>query len=171
MAFQLWSPTRGLDALRQEFGQLFEQMLGRRGGWPQLVTAGNGVPPIESFVEGDKLIVRADLPGVDPKNVKVTIANGMLTVSGSRRDEREEHKRNYALREVRYGSFERSISVPPGIEAEDVNAKFSNGVLELTMPLPKDAAPRKVTIEFAGAKGSSAENANAKKEDKSKAKK
>ncbi len=171
MALQLWSPMRGFDALRQEFDQLFEQMLGRRGGWPQLVTPSSGVPLIESFVEGDKLIVRADLPGVDAKNVDITIANDMLTVSGSRHDEREEHKRNYSLREVSYGSFERSISVPRGLKAEDVKAKYSNGVLELTMPLPKEAAPRKVPIEVAATKSSSAENASVKKEEKPKAKK
>jgi HSP20 family protein len=149
MALQRWSPFRELDALRAEFDDLFDRMFGRRAAEPKLMGPAER-PALESFTERDKFVVRADLPGVSPNDVEITLVDNVLTVRGSRREEREEKKRNYMLRETSYGTFERAITVPRGIKADDIKAKFADGVLEMTMPLPKEAAARKVPIEAAG---------------------
>lgn len=141
-----WSPSTDLERLRHDFDELLEQFGINRGefkAWP----ATSNRPAIESSVDGDKFVVRVDLPGVDAKNIDVQVVNGILTVKGTREEKRESDKASVYRREIRYGSFERSISLPEGIKAEDLKAVHRDGVLELSAPLPKSAAPASVKIQ------------------------
>jgi HSP20 family protein len=141
-----WSPSTDLDRLRHDFDDLLERFgFDRefRAGWP--VTSNR--PAIESSIDGDKFVVRVDLPGVDAKNIDVQVVNGILTVKGTREERRESDKASVYRREIRYGAFERSISLPEGIKADDLKAVHRDGVLELTAPLPKAAAPASVKIQ------------------------
>lgn len=142
-----WSPFRELDRFRRDFDELFERFLGGRGravlGQPATTT-----PAIESFIEGDKLVVRADLPGIDPNDVEVTVTGNMLVVRGKRETREETKGKNFIHREVSYGSFERAVELPEGVKAEDIKAAYKNGVLEVSVPLPKETAPRKVAIQI-----------------------
>jgi HSP20 family protein len=142
---QTWNPFREMEHFRRDFDDLFDRFLGRgkRGG----KEAGATEPAIESYIEGDKMVVRADLPGIDPKNVEITVTGDILTIKGSREDKREEKERNFVFKEVSYGSFERSITLPAGVKADDIKASYKDGVLELTAPAPKELAARKVSIE------------------------
>jgi HSP20 family protein len=143
-----WSPATDLERLRHDFDNLLERF-GFDGGfrtvWP--AEASRHHPPIESSVDGDKLVVRVDLPGVDAKNIDVQVVNGILTVKGKREEKRESEKASVYRREIRYGEFERSISLPEGIKADDLKAVHRDGVLELTAPLPKAAVPASVKIQ------------------------
>ena len=94
--------------------------------------------------------MRADLPGIDPKDVEVTVEGNRLTLRGERKAEHEGKEGGYLQREVRYGSFARSFTIPEGVKAEDIQAKYHNGVLELSMPLPAELLPKKVNIEIEG---------------------
>ncbi len=102
---------------------------------------------IESRVEDDKFIVRTDLPGIDPKDVDIKVVGNMLTIKGEREEKKETKKADYVHREIRYGSFERSISLPEGIKGDDLKATYKDGVLELTAPMPKEAIPKEVKIQ------------------------
>jgi HSP20 family protein len=138
---QAWNPFREMEHFRRDFDELFDRFLGRhRRGEAN-------VPAIESYIEDDKLVVRADLPGIDPKSVEVSVSGDILTIKGSREDRREKKERNFVFQEVSYGNFERSISLPQGVKAEDIKASYKDGVLELTAPAPKELAPRKVPIQ------------------------
>jgi HSP20 family protein len=97
-------------------------------------------------------VVRADLPGIDPKDVEITVTGDTLTIKGSREEQREEKDRNFVFKEVSYGSFERSIPLPAGVKADDIKPSYKDGVLELTAPAPKELAARKVPIEVDGQK-------------------
>lgn len=141
-----WSPSGDIERLRHEF----DDLLGHFGfdrpefkAWP---TPSNH-PAIESSIDGDKFVVRVDLPGVDPKNIDVQVVNGILTVRGTREEKRESDKASVFRREIRYGSFERAISLPEGIKAENLNAVHHDGVLELTAPMPKETAAKTVKIQ------------------------
>ncbi|MGH7905004.1 MAG: Hsp20/alpha crystallin family protein [Candidatus Binataceae bacterium] len=90
----------------------------------------------------------ATLPGIDPKDVEVTVNDNILTLSGKREQQKEEKGANYPHREVTYGNFERTMSLPPGVKAQDIKASYERGVLELSIPLPKEASPHKVPIEI-----------------------
>jgi HSP20 family protein len=145
---QLWSPLRELDSFRRDFDDLFDRLLG--GRLRSVFPKGADAPAIESFMKDDKLVVRADLPGIDPKDVEVIVTGDTLTLRGNREQSHEERRANFTHREVSYGSFERSLKLPEGVKAEDVKASYRNGVLELTIPVPREATARKVPIQIEG---------------------
>ena len=92
------------------------------------------------------MIVHADVPGFKPEQVKIEIADGVLTISGEREERKEENEKNYIRRERRYGSFSRSIALPSGVDAGAVKATTHEGVVDVTVPLPEEAKQDKVTI-------------------------
>jgi HSP20 family protein len=139
---RVWSPTRELERFSRDFDELFTRFLGSS-------ETTFAAPPIESFIEGGRLIVRADLPGVDPKDVDVTVTGNILRIKGSRHYEHEDKGRDFLRREVRYGSFERSLTLPTGVDADQIRASYRNGVLELTVPIPASVGARKVPVEIA----------------------
>jgi HSP20 family protein len=150
---QAWSPLRELDRFRRDFDDLFDRFL---GGRLSRQSPGNG-PALESYVDSGKLIIRADLPGVDPKDVEITATGDQLTIRGKREQQREEKGRDFIHREVAYGSFERTIKLPSGVNPDEIKASYNNGVLELMVPLPEQSHTRKVPIQLAeGSRGSSA---------------
>jgi HSP20 family protein len=100
-------------------------------------------PLVESYTKDGQLILRCDLPGVDPKDVDVSLEGNVLTIRGERRAEHE----GDAYREVRYGRFERTLTMPEGLDPEKIKARYVNGVLEVTVPAPA-ATTRKVPIEI-----------------------
>jgi HSP20 family protein len=153
-----WNPSRELERFRHEFEDLFERFGFERGG---LLKDSQSIPirpPIESYVEGDKFTVRVELPGVDPKDVDIKVAGGILTVKGAHEQKTETKKRDFFLREIRYGSFERSIPLPEGMKAEDLKATYRDGVLELTATMPKEAVPKEVKVHIEGAEARKAES-------------
>lgn len=105
-------------------------------------------PRIESFVEEGKLVVRADVPGIDPKNIEVNVSGDILNVRAKREEKKETTKRDFLRREVHYGSYQYSTSLPKGIKAEDIKASYRDGVLELTAALPKELAPKDVKVHI-----------------------
>ncbi|HKD69329.1 MAG TPA: Hsp20/alpha crystallin family protein [Candidatus Binataceae bacterium] len=145
MANQTWNPFREMEHFRRDFDELFDRFLGR--GKRSTRETGSVEPAIDSYIEGDKMVVRADLPGIDPKNVEITVTGDSLTIKGSREEEREEKERNFVFKEVNYGSFQRTVKLPQGVKAEDFKASYKNGVLELTAPAPKEMSSRKVPID------------------------
>jgi len=95
--------------------------------------------------------VTAELPGMDEKNVEVKFANGVLTIKGEKKEEKEEKQKDYHLSERRYGSFQRSFTVPDGVDADKIEATFKNGVL--TVSLPKTLEAQKKEKQIAIKKG------------------
>lgn len=117
------------------------------GGWAGGELTGWN-PQVEVFQRGENLVVRADLPGLESKDVNVELDDDALTIKGERKTEHEEtrEKEGYFHSERSYGSFERRIPLPPGIDRATCDASFQNGVLEVTLKLPKSIAPQRVPI-------------------------
>jgi HSP20 family protein len=145
-----WDPSRETEHFRRDFDDLFDRLLGRRERSEKKTAAIE--PAMESYIEGDRIVVRADSPGIDPKDVEITLTGDTLTIKGSREEKREEKDRNLVFKEVRYGSFERSIPLPAGVKVDDIKVSYKDGVLALTAPAPKELAARKVLIEVEGQK-------------------
>lgn len=98
---------------------------------------------IEEYVDGDRHVIRADLPGVDPaKDIRLEVEGSVLRLRGERRTEKHEEHRS----EIRYGSFSRVLTLPPGTRAEDVTAEYADGVLTVTMPSSGTSGARKIPI-------------------------
>jgi HSP20 family protein len=146
------TPLRALNEMQREMNQLFSRFFGEgeqvANHWQS--PSASYVPQIESTVRDNALWVRADLPGIDPKDVEVTVEGNRLTLRGQRKAEREGSEEGYLHREVQYGSFIRSFTIPEGVKAEDIQAKYHNGVLELSVPLPVSVLPQKVNIAIEG---------------------
>jgi HSP20 family protein len=154
-----WNPFRELEKLRSDF----DQVLGRfnHPAWLSELNDNELHPRIESFVEEGALTVRADMPGIDAKDIEVTVTGNRLNVRAKREDKKETKKRDFLRREVHYGSYEYSTALPEGIKAEDIKASYRDGVLELTAPIPKELAPRdvKINVDAAGPKKVETKNA------------
>jgi len=144
-----WRPSRELDRFRGEFDNLLERF-GLDRDWFGEREPAPARPAIESCVEGGKFIVRTDLPGIDPKDIEIKVVGEVLTVKGSREEKHETKKADFLRREIRYGSFERAISLPAGIKADNLKATYHDGVLELTAPMPQEAVPKEVKIQVEG---------------------
>ena len=146
MAFSRpWAPFREMEEFRHTVDDMLEHLRGKIG-YPLGSGAAALKPPIESFVEEGKLTVRVELPGIDPKDITVNVVGDMLTIRGSRQEAHETKKRDFLHREFRYGSIERLITLPQGVNGEDVKASFSNGLLQLTIPIPEETAPKEVKV-------------------------
>jgi HSP20 family protein len=142
----LWRPYRRLPTLHNEIDSLFARLFrDEERGWSGRFD-GSLVPAIESFVRGDQLVVRADLPGIDPKLVELVVEGDRLTIKGERKTEHEENGAEHLYREVGYGRFERSIMLPSDVDADSVKATYNDGVLEITTKAPKRLTSKKVPI-------------------------
>jgi HSP20 family protein len=100
-------------------------------------------PPVEVFQRGDRLVVRADLPGLKRDDIHVEIENNAVTIHGERRQEHEEHREGFYRSERSYGSFVRTIPLPEHVEADKAEASFRDGVLEVTIPAPRHEERRR----------------------------
>jgi HSP20 family protein len=97
---------------------------------------------VEEFVDGDALVVRAELPGIDPdRDVELTVSDGLLHLRAEREEKSEQKGKRGYRSEFRYGSFERTLQLPAGTKDEDVSASYKDGILEVRVPMPEEKVP------------------------------
>jgi HSP20 family protein len=151
------SPSRPGDvfaAMRNELDRVFERFEHGFPRWPSLFREGSGAivtPELDVKENTDAVIVEAELPGVDEKDVSVTFANGMLTIKGEKKQSKEEKKEDYYLAERSYGAFERTLRLPESVDDAKIEAKFDKGVLRVKAAKKPEAikAERKIEIKKA----------------------
>jgi len=148
--FRSWSPFRDLDDFKRGLDEILEN-LRSKAQWPFEGGTTAFKPPLESFVEDGNLIVRTELPGIDPKDITVSIMGDVLTIRARREEDHETKKRNFLHREFKYGAIERLVNLPKGVKTEGVKASFTNGLLELRTPMSEEGTPKEVKIEVGGA--------------------
>ncbi len=132
------------------FDRLFEEWLRmmpfRSMGFSHRLESGDLIR-VEEYQEDGALVVRADLPGIDPdKDVELTVSDGMLHIQAERREEEKREEKGYLRREVRYGSFTRSLPLPAGVTEADITATYKDGVLEIRIPEPTREEAKKIAI-------------------------
>lgn len=134
---------RELDDMRRRM----EESFGRRLPMPRLFEREEWSPTIDMYEEDGALVVRADLPGVESKDVKVSLTDDILTVQGERKREKEIKEEDYYSHEAWYGQFMRRIAVPSGTKPEGIKAGFRNGVLEVRVPKVSAPKPKEIPIQ------------------------
>ena len=132
-----WDPFAELSELRSRFDRMLDQFEGREGSW---------TPAIDVERDDGNLVIHAELPGIKPDEVKIEVEDDILTVSGEHQESKEEKGKQYMRRERRYGSFARSIALPAGVDPKKIKAKTHDGVVDVTVPLPKDTKKAAVKI-------------------------
>lgn len=135
-----WDPREELSSWHRDIDDLFGRFFGR-GELPLL---SRWVPPVDAYRKDDKYVVRVDLPGVDPKDLDVHAEGDLLTIKGERKTE----EKGPEYREAFYGKFERTVRLPHGVETEKIAGRYENGVLEISVPLPKEFVGRTVPIQI-----------------------
>jgi HSP20 family protein len=112
------------------------------------------VPPVDLVEAEDHFVLKADLPGLSEADVSIEVQDGMLTISGERSAEHESHERGWYRIERSFGSFNRSLTLPDGVDPEGIAAHFDRGVLEVRIPKPEERKPRRVEIRAGNGNGS-----------------
>jgi len=140
-----------MDGLFSSFGFGRSPWLARHTNWsmPSLSQMAWS-PQLEVEERDNQLVVRLDLPGLNKEDVQISVADDVLTISGERKQEREEKREGFYHSERSYGNFQRSIPLPDGVNPDQVKANFRNGVLEVTMPAPQRQASNRRQIEVQG---------------------
>jgi HSP20 family protein len=132
-------PFADLTDLQTQIDRMFADMFERTNGGSTLA--------VDVIDEDDALVIRADVPGMKPEEVKIDVHDDVLTVHGEHEETSEEKNKRYLRRERRHGSFTRSMALPPGVDPDQITAESKNGVVEIRVPKPQRSEPK--TIEVA----------------------
>jgi len=139
-----WDPFREMLQFRRSMDRMMDESLMNGANWDEPMRWALAVDVMEN---NDAYLVKASLPGVDPDDINITYDNHVLTLSTEIRAEEEKKEERYLLRERRYGSFTRSITLPNQVDASKIEADYSNGVLTLTLPKAEELKPRRIQIQ------------------------
>lgn len=139
-----WDPFREFAALRTEMERLFDSMLGR---YPRERVEGLWAPLVDVEETKDNVVVRVELPGMKKDDIKVTLMNNVLTVSGERKHASEEKGRTYYRIERSYGKFQRTLELPSEVVADKAKATYKDGILEMVIPKTEKAKEKEIAIE------------------------
>jgi HSP20 family protein len=142
MALIRWEPVREMDTLQSEMNRLFDGFFGSRPDG----TGRRWIPAMDLVESETDFVLRADLPGLKEEDVVIEVKDNVLTISGERQAERGQTDEGYYRVERAFGSFSRSLTLPEGVDADQVNAEFDSGVLEVRIPKPEERKPRRVQI-------------------------
>mgnify|MGYP001115298556 CR=1 FL=1 len=153
MALVRWDPFRELTALQTEVNRLFS----RAGTGGDVAERQSWTPSIDVIETDDSIKLKAELAGMDPKDISIEVQDNVLTVSGERRFQEEVKEDKYYRIERRYGSFSRSLALPQTVNEEGIEAKYENGVLEVVVPKAEIAKPKKISVAIGESKPATVE--------------
>lgn len=142
----LWRGRGGLSSLRGEMDDVFNRFFDDWGLAPR--TSGAGLAPAINVEETDnELIVTADVPGIDPKDLDISLDNNVLTIKGERKEEKDEKKKNYHRVERVYGAVQRSVMLPCAVDSSKISATNKNGIVTITMSKTAESKRKKIEVK------------------------
>lgn len=148
MAIVRWlDPFRDLSAIQERMNQIFEDALSRTRGRDEGIRMGMWTPAVDIYENNDSVVVKAELPGVEKDQISVEVKDGILSLRGERKFEKEVKEESYHRIERSYGTFQRSFSLPVSVDQEKVTAKFTDGVLEVKLPKKEQAKPKQIKVD------------------------
>ena len=143
MTFNRWEPYRGTATLQEQVNRLLGNVLERSAEESNLTS---WAPAADIYETEHELVVKADLPEIDPKDLDIRVENNILTIRGERKFEKKVNEENYLRVERAYGAFSRSFSLANTVNAEAIQADYQNGVLTLTIPKREEAKPKQIKV-------------------------
>jgi HSP20 family protein len=157
MAISRWYPIREVSTLQDRVNSLFQDFAGDG----QTVTAAAFAPAVDVYENGEKVVLKLDVPGIKEEDLDIRVENQTLSVRGERKFEKEEKEENFHRIERRYGSFFRSFSLPTTVDTENVEASYNAGVLKLELKKKASAQPRQIKVGSAAGSNGSEKTVNA----------
>jgi HSP20 family protein len=150
MLMRSWQPFTEIETIRQQLDKAFDGLAATRDN-----SEATWMPPLELVDSGDNFVLKAQLPGIDPKDVDVQVTREAISISGERRYENTEEKPGCVRSEFRYGKFHRVLPLPAHIQNDSVQAEYKDGILMLTLPKVTEARNKVVKINLAQIAGTS----------------
>ena len=144
MLMRSWQPFTEIETIREQLDKVFDQLAATRDN-----SEATWMPALELVDAGDNFVLKAQLPGIDPKDIDVQVTPEAISISGERRYENTEEKPGYVRSEFRYGKFHRVLPLPAHIQNDSVQADYKDGILTLTLPKVTEARNKVVKINLA----------------------
>ena len=141
-----WEPFRGVTSLQEQVNRLFNDAFERQGEESSLTA---WAPAVDIYETEHELVVKADLPEIDPKDLDIRVENNILTIRGERKFEKKVNEDNYLRVERAYGSFARSFTLANTVNSDAIKADYQNGVLTLNIPKREEAKPKQIKVNVA----------------------
>ena len=147
MAITRWRPSRDVVSVQDEMNRLFDDIFGQR---PVRVQWTDGVwnPSVDVTEDKDSLVVKAEMPGLNKDDVKISVQDSILTLKGEKKQEKEEKETDYHRIERSYGSFCRSFQLPTTVKADKIKANYKDGVLSIILPKTEEVKPKEIPISI-----------------------
>lgn len=139
-----WEPVRDFLSLRDAMDQLFDEMISQPG---RMATGSSLMPAVDLYQTDEAVVIKASLPGINPDDLKISVTGDVLTIQGEQLAERENKEATYHIRERKWGSFSRSLSLPVPVQTDKATAEYENGILTLTMPKAEEIRPKTITVK------------------------
>ena len=144
MLMRSWQPFTEIETIREQLDKVFDQLAATRDN-----SEATWMPALELVDAGDNFVLKAQLPGIDPKDIDVQVTREAISISGERRYENTDEKSGYVRSEFRYGKFHRVLPLPAHIQNDSVQADYKDGILTLTLPKVTEARNKVVKINLA----------------------
>jgi HSP20 family protein len=149
MAIIRFDPFRDMAVLQDRMNRLFNDSFAGRTREDDLLSRGTWTPPVDIYETDGTLVLKAELPDMRREEIDVTVENNMLTMRGERKLDEAIKQENFHRVERAYGSFTRTFSLPPTVDAGKIGAEYKNGVLTVTLPFREEAKPRTINVQVA----------------------
>ena len=141
-----WEPMRDMVTLRDAMDRLFDDAFTRSWGMTN-GGRGPGMPAVDMYQTDDDVVVKMALPGMKPEDVQISVTGDTLSIKGETKEESNTKEKAYHIREQRWGSFERVLTLPTDVKSEKATAEFENGVLTITLPKAEEVKPKTITVK------------------------
>ncbi len=140
-----WEPMRDMVTLRDAMDRLFDEAFTRP--WHGDGENALGMPAVDMYQTDDDVVVKATVPGMKPEEIQISVTGDTLTIKGETQEETDNKEKAYHIRERRWGSFERTITLPTAVRSDKAQAEFENGVLSITLPKAEDVKPKTISVK------------------------
>lgn len=138
-----WEPMRDMMTLREAMDHLFDEAFTR----PFSMSGGLGMPTVDMYQTDEEVVIRAALPGIKAGDVQISVTGDVVTIKGEMKEKTDSKEKSYHIREQRYGSFERILSLPTTVISDKAKAEFENGVLIISLPKAEEVKPKTITVK------------------------
>ena len=141
-----WNPAGDLFSLRRHMNGLFDDFFYPTRKMVNDESLWNWNPAVDIYEDGDRIVVKAEIPGMDKDGITVDVKDRVLTLKGERSEDREVNEENYFRKERTYGRFERAFTLPADVKTDEIKAEYRDGVLKVMVPKPEKQRPKQITI-------------------------